>query len=132
MKINKIDHISIAVKNIQSFGKIFSELFGIEFGPEKEVPDQKVKVAFGNLNGTKLELTSPASLDSPISKFLEKRGDGLHHICLEVDNLEKALESLKEKGVEPLGKVSTGSYGKKIVFLDLKKTGGVLIELKEK
>ena len=132
MKINKIDHISIAVKDIKTFGKIFSELFGIDFGPEKEVPDQKVKVAFGNFNGAKLELTSPTSPDSPISKFLVKRGDGLHHICLEVDNLEETLEKLKEKGVEPIGKVSTGSYGKKIVFLDLKKTGGVLIELKEK
>ncbi len=132
MKINKIDHISIAVKDIQSFGKLFSELLEIEFGPAKEVPDQKVKVAFGNFNGTKLELTSPASPDSPISKFLEKRGDGLHHICLEVDNLEKCLEELKQKGVEPLGKISTGSYGKKIVFLDLKKTAGVLVELKEK
>ncbi len=132
MKINKIDHISIVVRDIQVFGKIFSELFGIEFGPQREVPDQKVKVAFGNFNGTKLELTSPTSSDSPISKFLEKRGDGLHHICLEVDSLEKCLEELKQKGAEPLGKISFGSYGKKIVFLDLKKTGGVLIELKEK
>src|SRR5574341_1660019 len=93
---------------------------------------QKVKVAFGNFNGTKLELTSPVSSDSPISRFLEKRGDGLHHICLEVDNLEKSLEELKQKGTEPLGKISTGSSGKKIVFIDLKKTGGVLIELREK
>jgi len=132
MKINKIDHISIAVKDIKSFGKIFSGLFGVNFGPEQEVPDQKVKVSFGSFNGPKLELTSPTSSDSPISKFLEKRGDGLHHICLEVDNLEKCLEELKQKGVEPLGKISTGSYGKKIAFLDFKKTGGVLIELKEK
>ncbi len=132
MKINKIDHISIAVKDSSTFGKMFSELFGINFGAEKEVPDQKVKVSFGNFNGSKLELTSPTSLESPISKFLEKRGDGLHHICLEVDNLEKCLEELKQKGVDPLGKISIGSYGKKIVFLDLKKTGGVLIELKEK
>ncbi|EQB63888.1 MAG: hypothetical protein RBG1_1C00001G1467 [candidate division Zixibacteria bacterium RBG-1] len=132
MKINKIDHISIAVKDISTFGKIFSELFGISFGAEREVPDQKVKVVFGTFNGSKIELTAPASPDSPIAKFLEKRGDGLHHICLEVDNLEKCLQELKQKGVEPLGKISTGSYGKKIVFLDFKKTGGVLIELKEK
>ena len=132
MKINKIDHISIAVKDIKSFGKIFSDLFGANFGPEQEVTDQKVKVSFGNFNGSKIELTAPTSPDSPISKFLEKRGDGLHHICLEVDNLEKCLEELKQKGVKPLEKISTGSYGKKIVFLDFKKTGGVLIELKEK
>jgi len=132
MKINKIDHISIAVKDIQTFAKFFSELFGIEFGPEKEVPDQRVNVSFGSFNGSKLELTSPTSSDSPISKFLEKKGDALHHICLKVDNLEKCLEELKQKGVEPLGKISTGSYGEKIVFLDFKKTGGVLIELKEK
>lgn len=132
MKINKIDHISIAVKDIKKFGKIFSDLFGANFGLEQEVPDQKVKVAFGNFNGSKIELTAPTSPDSPISNFIEKRGDGLHHICLEVDNLEKCLEELKQKGVEPLGKISTGSYGKKIVFLDFKKTGGVLIELKEK
>ena len=113
-------------------GKIFSELFGIDFGSEKEVEEQKVKVCFGNLNGTKLELISPLASDSPISKFLEKRGDGLHHICLEVENLEKSLKELKKKGVEPTGKISYGSYGKKIVFLDLKKTGGVLVELKEK
>jgi len=132
MKINKIDHISIAVKDIESFGKIFSGLFGINFGAEQEVPEQKVKVAFGSFDGAKIELTEATSPDSPISKFLDKRGDGLHHICLEVDNLEKCLEELKQKGVEPLGKISSGSYGKKIVFLDLKKTGGVLIELKEK
>src|SRR3990170_3981747 len=128
MKINKIDHISIAVRDIQAFGKIFSELFGIKFSPEKEVAEQKVKVAFGNFDGAKLELISPASADSPISKFLENRGNGLHHICFEVDNLEKCLEELKQKGVDALGRISTGSYGKIIVFLDLKKTGGVLVE----
>ena len=132
MKINKIDHISIAVKDIKSFGKIVSDLFGATFGPEQEVPDQKVKVSFGSFNVSKLELISPISSDSPISKFLDKKGDGLHHICLEVENLEETLKKLKEKGVEPIGKISTGSYGKKIVFLNFKKTGGVLIELKEK
>lgn len=127
----KLNHVSIAVKDIQKFTDLYSSLFGIWFSPQKLLEAQKVKLSFGETGGAKLELISPSSEDSPIAKFLDKRGEGLHHICLEVENLAGTLERLKKKGIELIGEPLRGGSGKKIVFLHPKSTGGVLVELKE-
>ncbi|OGC92805.1 MAG: methylmalonyl-CoA epimerase [candidate division Zixibacteria bacterium RBG_16_48_11] len=127
----RINHISIAARDIQKFAELYEVLFGIKFKPATLLEGQKVYLSFGETEGTGLELISPATDDSPVSKFLDKRGEGLHHVCFEVENLEQSLQSLKSKGVEIIGEPSEGGTGKKIVFLHPRSTGGVLIELKE-
>ena len=128
----KINHISIAVRDIRKFAELYATLFGIKFKPAKLSEGQKVYLSFGETEGTGLELISPATDDSPVSKFLDKRGEGLHHICFEVENLEQSLRNLKSKGVEIIGEPSGGGAGKRIVFLHPRSTGGILIELKER
>src|SRR5574341_235501 len=113
----KLNHISIAVKDANKFAELYEALFDIKFTPVKLLDSQKVYLRFGETEGAKIELISPASTDSPISKFLEKKGEGLHHICLEVENLDKALEGLKKKGVDIIGEPTIGGSGKNIVFL---------------
>ena len=128
----KLNHVGIAVREINKFAELFEKLFGVKFSPVKNLDSQRVYLRLGETEGTKIELISPSAADSPISKFLEKRGEGLHHICLEVENLDTALQDLKKKGVEIIGPPTLGGSGKKIVFLHPKSTGGVLVELKEK
>ncbi len=128
----KLDHVSIAVKDIAKLAELFERLFDIRFSPLKHLDSQRVYLRSGETEGTKIELISPSAVDSPISKFLEKRGEGLHHICLEVENLDNTLEEMKRKGVEIIGTPGIGGSGKRIVFLHPKSTGGVLVELKEK
>ena|SRR3972149_3173969 len=128
----KLNHVSIAVREINKFAELFEKLFGVKFSPVKNLDSQRVYLRLGETEGTKIELISPSAADSPISKFLEKRGEGLHHICLEVENLDTALQDLKKKGVEIIGPPTPGGSEKKIVFLHPKSTGGVLVELKEK
>ena len=129
--MTKLSHISIAVRGINKFARLYENLFGIKFSSPKFLQSQKVNLSFGETEGVKLELISPASEDSPIAKFLVKKGEGLHHICLEVENLDLTLEDLKKKGVEVIGAPTIGGSGKRIVFLHPKSTGGVLVELKE-
>ena len=128
----KISHVSVAVKDITKFNQLFSHLFGVNFTAPKTLNDQKVKLSFGETEGSKLEVISPSSPDSSVAKFLEKRGEGLHHICFEVEDLGRVLADLKTKGVEVIGEPKLGGSGKKIVFLHPKSTGGVLVELKER
>lgn len=133
MKITKIDHISIATRDIEKFTKLFLELFGIEFGSISDLPSQKVKICFSRSKDANLEVISPLTEDSPVAKFLEKRGEGLHHICLEVENIEEALKELKQKKINLIDeKPIIGGYGKKVAFIHPKSTEGVLVELKEK
>jgi len=127
----KLNHVSIAVKDVDKFAELYERLFGVRFSATKHLDSQKVYLRFGETEGAKIELTSPSSPDSPIAKFLEKKGEGLHHICLEVDNLDMVLDDLKKKGVEIIGIPTIGGSGKKIVFLHPRSTGGVLIELKQ-
>lgn len=127
----KLNHVSIAVKNANKFAELYQALFDIKFSPAKLLDSQKVYLRFGETDGAKIELTSPSSPESPITKFLEKRGEGLHHICLEVENLDQTLDDLRKKEVEIIGKPTVGDSGKRIVFLHPRSTGGILIELKE-
>jgi len=127
--MKKIDHIAIAVNSLEDSIKVYTALLGVE--PELEtISAEKVKTAIYDLNGVSLELIEPTGDDSPITKFLQNRGEGLHHVCLKVDNLEETMDELKEKGIDIIDEIpKIGAEGKKIVFLHPKSTGGVLFEL---
>ena len=133
MKISKIDHIGIAVKDLKMVGRLYSDAFGLEVSDEIDVPERKLRIAFIEISGTKLEFLMPTDKDSVVAKFIDKRGEGIHHVCFEVDDIEKAVSDLKSKGVGLVDeKPRLGVEGDKIVFLQPKSAFGVLIELKEK
>jgi len=132
MQLNKIDHIGIAVKDLKAVSDFYRSVFDCNISEEKNVPSMKLKIAFTDVSGVKLEFLMGTDKESVISRFIEKKGEGIHHICLETNNVEKAVSELKEKGVELVDQPRMGSEGKKIVFLQPKSMFGVLIELKEK
>jgi methylmalonyl-CoA/ethylmalonyl-CoA epimerase len=133
MKISKINHIGIAVRDLKKAASLYSDSFGLGVSGEIDVPERKLRIAFTEISGTKLEFLMPTDDDNVVAKFIDKRGEGIHHICFEVDDIEKAISELKSKGVELVDeKPRLGVEGDKIVFLQPKSTIGVLIELKEK
>ncbi|HHI01082.1 MAG: methylmalonyl-CoA epimerase [Thermococcus sp.] len=130
--IKKVDHIGIAVKNLEDAIKIWESL-GLKVEEIEEVPDQKVRTAIFHAGETRIELLEATAEDSPIAKFIEKRGEGIHHIALGVDNIEEHLEKLKEKGFRLIDeKPRIGAGGAKIAFVHPKSVGGVLLELCER
>jgi methylmalonyl-CoA/ethylmalonyl-CoA epimerase len=130
--ISGLSHIGIAVEDIYSTLPIFEQLLGLELEEIKESQQHKIKAALFKVGETKIELLEPLNNDSPISKFLKKRGQGIHHIAFKVDDIEKMLEQLKAKGVALIDeKPRVGIEGKKIAFLHPKDTSNVLIELCE-
>ena len=130
--IKKVDHIGIAVKNLENSLAFYKNFLGAKNIHFHEVPSEKVKVAMFHFGETKLELLQPSNDESAIAKFIAKRGEGIHHICLEVDDLEKALEKLQEEEGLSLDKSPRiGAGNCKVAFLHPKKTGGVLIELSQ-
>ena len=130
--IEKIDHIGIAVKDLEKACDAFDKL-GIKVAGKEDVKEQKVKVAFLPVDDSELELLESTSPDSPINKFIEKKGEGIHHIAFKVKNIDKILEKLKKKGVRLIDEKSRyGAGGAKIAFLHPKSTNGILIELCER
>jgi methylmalonyl-CoA/ethylmalonyl-CoA epimerase len=132
MKLEKIEHIGLAVKDIGQASGFYKNTFGCQISEEIDVPDRKLKIAFTDISGVKLEFLMPTDSTSTIAKFIDKRGEGIHHICFEVEDVEKAAADLKQKGLELVDEPRMGAEGKRIVFLSPKSTNGVLIELKEK
>ncbi|MEZ7890933.1 MAG: methylmalonyl-CoA epimerase [Candidatus Wallbacteria bacterium] len=128
--IKRIDHIGIAVQNLEEGIKLYADGFAMEFGGVEEVAEQKVKTAFFKVGETHIELLEPTSPDSPVAKFLEKnQGPGVHHIAYEVTDVEKALADAKAKGIKLIDeKPRKGAHGKKIAFLHPKDTMKVLTE----
>jgi len=126
-----VDHVGIAVKNLDEAVNVYCNILGFKLLKVHELAERKVKVAFFSTGGeTKIELLEPLGSDSPVAKFLESRGEGIHHIAVKVDDIEKALEKLREKGVMLVDeKPRIGAEGKKIAFVHPKSTKGVLIEL---
>ncbi len=129
--LKKIDHIGIAVFRLESASKLYKEAFGLQSGEVEDVPEQKVRVQKFAVGQTRIELLEPQTADSPISKFLKKRGEGIHHICYAVENLEKSIERLKKNGLEFISEPTMGSDGKRVIFIHPKSANGVLIELVE-
>ena len=130
--IKKIDHIAIIVRNIEEALQVYEGALGLELTEITEVPEQAVRVAFLPVGESEIELVEPLSTSSGVAKFLEKRGEGLHHICLEVEDIEAALRDLAATGVRLIDEQPRqGAHGR-VAFLHPKSTHGVLIELIEK
>ncbi len=131
--IKKINHIGIAVKNLGLSSDLFSKLFEQSASHAETVPEQKATIAFYPVGEGSIELIESTSADSAISTFIEKRGEGIHHICLEVDDIKFEVERLKKHNFQFVNDVpSAGGDGYWVVFLHPKSTNGVLIELCEK
>ena len=129
--MTKLDHIGIAVKSLDA-AKIY-ETLGLTVQHTETVATQKVNTAFLSVGDSNLELLEPTSPDSPIAKFIEKRGEGIHHICLRVDDLESHLERLKAAGYRLVNEAPVpGAHGCRVAFLHPSAGNGVLIELSEK
>lgn len=131
MQTSQIDHIGIAVKNLEEASKLYQDL-GLKVEGTEVVESQKVKVAFIGIGQSRIELLESTAPDGNIAKFIEAKGEGIHHIALKVDNVEKALEELAAKGYQLIDKTPRpGAGGHKIAFLHPKSTKGVLLELSE-
>lgn len=128
--MRKIEHIGIAVKNLEDSNKLFEKIFGQPAYKQEEVESEGVKTSFFMNGPNKIELLEATNLDSPIAKFLEKRGEGIHHIAFDVDDIEEEVVRLKKEGFTVLNETpKKGADNKWVVFLHPKETNGVLIEL---
>lgn len=133
MKILGIEHIGIAIDNLEKDAPFWKLLLNNSDPTTEEIKKQKVITAIFNTRRGKIELLEATSPESPIAKFIEKRGKGIHHICLEVDDIEQAIEELVEAGIELIDKTPrVGAEGLLITFIHPRSTGGVLVELAEK
>ena len=129
-KVLKVDHIGIAVNNIEEAKKIYADMLGMEVKGVEVVEEQKVKACFIPCGESKIELLESTSPDGPIGKYIEKNGEGIQHIAFQVDDIEAALADLKEKGVRLIDeKPRHGAGGNLIAFLHPKGTNGVLLEI---
>lgn len=126
----KINHIGVAVRSIDAATPFYRDVLGMVFEGTEVVAEQKVKVAFFSVGESRVELLEPTADDSPVAKFLEKNGEGTHHVAYEVDDLVATLEKLKAAGVRLIDEVPRcGAHGTRIAFLHPKASGGVLTEL---
>ena len=131
----RIDHVAIIVRNIEQALTFYRDTLGIIPSEIKEVPTEQVRIAFlpmGGPGGSEIELVEPTNPDSSLTKYLEKRGEGLHHICLEVDNIDATLAEMQAKGAQVLDKQPRVAAEGRAIFLHPKGTNGVLLELLEK
>jgi methylmalonyl-CoA/ethylmalonyl-CoA epimerase len=133
MKALKVDHIGIAVSNLDEAIKVYTEVLGLELAGTEIVEEQMVKVAFLPVGDTEVELLESTSPDGPIAKFIEKNGEGIQHIAFKVDNIEEAIKAMQDKGLRMIDESPRyGAGGAKIAFMHPKSTGRVLIELSER
>ncbi|MDH4069619.1 MAG: methylmalonyl-CoA epimerase [Ignavibacteria bacterium] len=129
----RLTHIGIAVKDLGISGPVFARLFGRKEDHIEEVAEQRVRAMFFRIGEGGVELLEPTAAESPIAKFLEKRGEGVHHLSFEVDDIEKEIDRLTAEGFEMVDKVPRrGADGFRIAFLHPKSTNGVLIEISQK
>jgi len=128
----KIDHIGIAVKSLREAIKVYEETLGLKVSGYDEVDEQGVRVAMLNIGESRIELLEPTRPDSAIEKFMTKRGEGIHHIAIRVENIEAAIERLKSSGVRLVDSVPRrGAHGTRTAFVHPSSTHGVLLELVE-
>jgi methylmalonyl-CoA epimerase len=132
VNVSKIDHLGIAVRDLAAASKRFELLLGGRPGGEEEVPTEKVRVKFFTVGESHFELLEPTSAESPIAKFLEKRGEGIHHICLSVDDVAAEVARLRAAGFDFVGEAPRpGAGGHKVAFIHPKSAGGILVELSQ-
>jgi methylmalonyl-CoA/ethylmalonyl-CoA epimerase len=128
--MDKLEHIGIAVKNMDQSSKLFASLLGREHYKIESVESEGVRTAFFNVSGVKIELLEATSEESPIAKFIEKRGEGLHHLAFEVSDIENSINEYRQKGFTLINdSPKRGADNKLISFLHPKSTNGVLVEL---
>ena len=125
----KIDHIAIAVNDVEESAKIYKEALGVDEIEYETVETEGVKVAIIHLENGRIELMQPTNDASPIKKFLDKKGPGLHHMALETDDIEGEVSRMEGCGIQFLGKIRPGSAGTKVTFIHPKSLNGVLAEL---
>ncbi len=125
----KIDHIAIAVNDVEESAKVYQQALGVDNVEFETIETEGVKVAIIHLENGRIELMQPTNNTSPIKKFLEKKGQGLHHLALETDNIEGEVERMEGCGIQFLGKIRPGSAGTKVTFIHPKSLYGVLTEL---
>ena len=129
----KIHHLGIAVENIEEAAQRFGGLLGLERGERYDIPEMKVSALFLPLGESNLELLEPHSEDSAVGKFLARRGEGIHHICIEVDDIEESLRKFNNEGARLIDeKPRPGAGGHLVAFVHPKSTHGALMELKQK
>jgi len=130
--VNKIDHIGIAVNSLAEAVPAFSALLGTNSRGEEDVPSEGVRVAFFGTGAGRVELLEPTDPESPVARFLDRRGEGVHHVCLAVEDLDAAVARAEAEGLEILPpRIREGAGGHRVAFLHPKTTSGVLIELSE-
>ena len=125
----KIDHIAIAVNNVEEAAKIYQEALGADTVEFETIESEGVKLAIIHLENGRIELMQPMNDESPIKKFLDKKGQGLHHMALQTNNIEGEVERMEGCGIQFLGKIRAGSEGTKVIFIHPKSLNGVLAEL---
>jgi len=130
-EIKKINHVAILVKDIDTALKFWRDQLGLTLDHVEDVPSQSSKVAFMPVGEGEVELVEPTDPDSGLAKFLDKRGEGMHHLCIEVDDIHSMLADLKEKGVRLINDDPITLPGRKMAFIHPKSTNGVLVELYE-
>lgn len=128
----KIHHLGIAVQDLQGTTDLFQTLLGLQLEHTEEVPSEKARVSFFPVGESSLELVQPTDPSSTLSKYMEKRGPGIHHVCLEVEDIEALMTTLKARGVKLVNEQPTpGAHGAKVAFIHPKSAGGILIELRQ-
>ena len=132
MQYEKIDHVGVAVHSLDSVKKMYKDVLGLTPVFEEEVPEQKVKVVGFKVGQSNIEYLEPTSPDSPIAKFLEKRGEGMHHLCVGVADIHSVLANMKANGMQLIDEQpKTGAEGKQIAFVHPKSMNGILLELSQ-
>ena len=130
MKICGIAHIGVVVKDVEQAAKLYRSVFGVEVLPTIDTEDMKVGIV--KIGNSEIELMEPTNSDGPTAKFLAKRGEGIHHICLEVDDIKGTLQFLSQEGIELVDKTPRQGLEGKIAFLHPRMTNGVLLEVLQK
>jgi methylmalonyl-CoA/ethylmalonyl-CoA epimerase len=131
-RVLRIDHIAVLVEDLEAPLNFWQEALGLELTHIQDVPAELAQIAFFPTGGSEIELVKPTTLDSGLGRYLEKRGPGMHHICLEVDDIDGMLAQLKEKGVQLINEEPrVNAAGKKYAFIHPKAANGVMVELYE-
>ena len=130
-QIKKINHVAIVVKDIDESLKFWKTALGLKLDHVEDVPSQASKVAFIPVGEGEIELVQPTNSDSGMAAYLEKRGEGMHHLCIEVDDIEAKMQELKDAGVRLINQSPEVLPGRKMAFIHPKSTSGVLVELYE-
>lgn len=125
----KIDHIAIAVNDVEESAKIYQQALGVDDVEFETVESEGVKIAILHLENARIELMQPTNDESPIKKFLDRKGQGLHHMALDTDNIEGEVERMEGCGIQFLGKIRPGSAGTRVTFIHPRSLHGVLAEL---